>query len=306
MATNKAVGRMTRLLGIVEYLETHGPTEFAELGAHFGVDAAQVRDDVNVLWVSGRPGYMPNDLVDFDYSAFEEGIASLTEGQGLRQVMYSAREAAALTGALSALVATGTAPDAAATALEKLTTALGGTSVQVVDSTKVDPAIRAAVDTSLDQRQALRLTYIDAQERKTQRNVEPHRLVVIDGAGYLECYCLRADDYRLLRVDRIADVEPIDVMVTHPPVDRLGFSIEQGSTATVRLARAGRWALEDLPHAQVAVEGDDVIVTFAIADPDWIAGRLLAVGAHLKSVEPAPLAEAVRKKAQAVVQAHSV
>ena len=46
--------------------------------------------------------------------------------------------------------------------------------------------------------------YVDAPDRRTTRVIEPHRLVTIDGVAYVECFCRRAQDYRTLRLDRIA------------------------------------------------------------------------------------------------------
>lgn len=306
MAGDKAVGRVTRLLGLVEYLELHGPTSFADLGAHFGVSAAQIKDDLYLLWVSGRPGYSHEDLVDFDASAFEAGVADLTEAQGLRQVRYSAREAAALVGALSALDATGAAPAATRTVVEKLTAALGGSSVEIVDSATVAPEVRGAIDEAISARSTLELTYVDAQERQSVRTVEPHRLVVIDGAGYLECFCHRAQDYRMLRLERIVSVQPGGGHGTHEPADRLGFTVDQGWVGTVTLARAGQWAVEELPGVELHTSGEVVTARFHVANADWIAGRLLAVAPHLRSVGPAALHDAVVRRAQAVIDAHSV
>ncbi|WP_061962129.1 helix-turn-helix transcriptional regulator [Demequina flava] len=304
MAGDRAVGRVTRLLGIIEYLETQGATDFAELAAHFGVSAAQIEKDVTLLWLSGRPGYSHEDLIDFDGFAFDDKVADLTNAQGLRQVSYSPREAAALIGALSALVATGAAPDAASSALGKLTTVVGSTGVEVVSATEVDPAIRGSLDESIATRHAVELTYVDAHQRRSVRVVEPHRLVAIDGAGYLECYCLRADDYRTLRLDRIESATAVDVMVTHPPAEKLGFSLDAGFAATVRVARAGRWAVEDLPSVELETTDAEVTARFPVADADWAAGRLLAVAPHLRSVEPQELRDALAERAANVLAVH--
>ncbi|WP_062078843.1 helix-turn-helix transcriptional regulator [Demequina globuliformis] len=306
MAADRAVSRVTRLLGIVEYLETHGATPFSELAAHFGVTVTQIEADLFLLWVSGQPGYSHGDLVDFDGSAFEQQIADVTNAQGLRQVSYSPREAAALMGALAALVATGAAPDAAQSALAKLTAAVGSVGVEVVDVPEVNAVIKDALDTSISARNAVEITYVDAQQRRTVRVVEPHRLVAIDGAGYLECYCLRADDYRTLRLDRIESARAADVMVTHPPASTLGFSLHSSFTATVRITRAGRWAVEDLPNAQLEIDGDEVVAHFPVADQEWIAGRLLAIAPHLRSVTPESLRAAVEARAEDVLAAHAV
>jgi proteasome accessory factor C len=302
----KALPRLTRLLGIVTFLEQQGEKSFDVLADHFGVTTAQIRKDVDTLWVSGLPGYMTDDLIDFDAAAFEEGIASLTNSQGVTQVRLSAREAVALVGALSSLVAAGSAPAAAATALSKLREALGGNEpVTVVAREHTDPHISTSLWDAVARRRVARVTYVDAHDRRTQRDIEPHRLVSIDGVSYVECFCRRAQDYRTLRLDRISEVKVTDVAVVAQPSDADGFSLAPRFNATVVVARGARWAFEDLPGATVEDSGDDVVVTFGVADVDWVASRLLSVAPLIRTMEPAALRDTLAAHARAVLAAQA-
>ena len=58
----RVLPRLTRLLGIVSYLEDNGPTPFEELAEHFSVAPAQIARDVSTLSLTGVPGGMPDDL----------------------------------------------------------------------------------------------------------------------------------------------------------------------------------------------------------------------------------------------------
>ncbi|WP_084078275.1 YafY family protein [Demequina sp. NBRC 110057] len=298
---DKTLGRLTRLLGIVHYLENHGATPFDELADQFGVSERQIRADVELLWVSGLPGHQFDDLIDFDGYLFDQGIADLTNSQGVSQVSFSPREAAALIGALSALSATGAAPAAAASVLEKLRGAVDGVGVEVAGGSAVAPGVRETLEDGIRSGTAVRLDYVDAQDHRTERTIEPHRLVVIDGAAYIECWCRRAGDHRTLRVDRIATATPTDSPVGHAPVDGHGFSLAQRYEATVTLGRAARWAVEDLPGVRIEAADDDAVVaTFGVANPAWTAGRLLAIAPHLRAVEPAELRAELAQRARAV------
>lgn len=302
----RALPRLTRLLGIVTYLETHGEATFETLAEHFGVSAKQIRRDVDTLWVSGVPGYMADDLLDFDADAFDDGVARLTNSQGVTQVRLSAREGVALIGALSTLVAAGTAPDAAATALDKLKAAVGDSDpVTVVAASTTPPEVSAALVDAVARRRVATVTYVDAHDRRTERTIEPHRLVTINGVAYVECYCQRAHDYRTLRLDRMSSVTVTQDSVTVPPSDAGGFSLTPGFEATVRLARAGRWALEDMPDVVIDDDGDFVVARFGVADADWVATRLLTIAPSLRSVEPRALREAVSAQARAVLASHA-
>lgn len=64
--------RLTRLLAMVTYLADRDGASAADLAAHFGVSEAQVMRDVDTLWVSGTPGYQPDDLLDFASDHYDE------------------------------------------------------------------------------------------------------------------------------------------------------------------------------------------------------------------------------------------
>lgn len=299
----KALARVTRLLGIVSVLQHQDEASFEELGERFGVSAEQIRSDVMLLFTTGKPGGMPDEYVDFDPDALDRGIARLWDAQGLTQVRLSAREAVALIASLGTLVASGAAPAAAEPALAKLRDAIGSEPIDVVTDARVDPARVQPVREGVEQRRAVRLDYVDAQDRRSERVIEPHRLVAIDGVGYIECWCRRAGDYRTLRLDRIVGAELTDEPVTTPPAEGLGFSLEPRFDATVTVHRSARWALEAMPGAQVSDDGEDVTASFPVADADFTAGRLLAVGPALRAVAPEALADAVARHARAVLDA---
>ncbi|WP_296665872.1 WYL domain-containing protein [Demequina sp.] len=295
----QARDRLVRMLGILTYVERNGPTPFAELADHFGVPVAQVRKDIDALWIASEPGdsWYP---IDFSSDEFDADVAALVRNDGVTQVRLSPREAVALVGALSTMGAAGALPEAGMQALAKLRDALAEP-VIVLGDDAVSPEVRDALLAAIARYRQARVEYVDAHDRRTIRVVDPHRLVLIDGHGYLECFCRRAQDYRVLRLDRIASATVLDGAVEHPPTDTAGFNLAPTLTATVRIARAGRWALEEMPRTRIEDAEDDVIGTFDVADVDWAAGRLLAVAPHLRSVEPRPLRDALRTQAASVL-----
>ncbi|HMO10754.1 MAG TPA: hypothetical protein PKB06_04470, partial [Actinotalea sp.] len=63
--------RLVRLLGLVAYLDRNPGVPVDQVARHFDVSPAQVLRDVDTLWVSGTPGYFPDDLIDFDADSLE-------------------------------------------------------------------------------------------------------------------------------------------------------------------------------------------------------------------------------------------
>jgi proteasome accessory factor C len=302
--TERSRPRVARLLGIVAYLEDNGATPFAELAEHFGVTTEQIAKDIEQLWLVGRPGGFANDLIDFDFDAFEAGIADITNTQGASQVRLAPREGVALVAALSALVGSGTVPRVAQSALDKVVAALGEQTVTIVRWSDARAEISLALATAIGRRVVVNLDYVDASDRRTARAVEPHRIVTIDGAPYLECWCRRAGDYRTLRIDRIVSAEVTDEDAVTPASGSEGFSLTGEYDATVRLRRGGRWALEDIPGVVITDDGELVTATAGVTNEAWLAGRLLSIAPSLISVEPDQLRREVARQALSVLAAH--
>ena len=78
----RASDRLLRMLGMVAYLDGHEDVAVDDLAAQFGVTPEQVIADVDTLWVTGTPGYLPYDLIDFDATAYEKGVVTLVEARG--------------------------------------------------------------------------------------------------------------------------------------------------------------------------------------------------------------------------------
>jgi len=300
----KALPRLTRLLGIMAYVQDQGESPFEELAEHFGVSVSQIRKDVNALWSAGLPGHAGGDLIDFDAYLYEQDVASIVDSQGVTQIRLSTREAVALVGALSSMLASGAAPDVAMSANDKIRALLGADDpVTVVPTADVDRAIAAALQQAVIRKRVVEVDYVDAADRRTSRTIEPHRLVAIDAVAYVECYCRRAQDYRTLRIDRMVGANVTKEPVVCPPADASGFSLVPQFQATVLAARGARWVLEDLPGVRLYEVGDDVRATFDVVDVDWVADRLLAIAPYLRLVEPEPVREALAQHADAVLAA---
>src|SRR5690606_40197034 len=70
-----STGWLARLLNLVPYLLARPGIRIADAAADLGVSEQQLRDDLELLWVCGLPGYGPGDLIDL---AFDGDRATIT------------------------------------------------------------------------------------------------------------------------------------------------------------------------------------------------------------------------------------
>ena len=298
----RASDRLLRLLGMVAYLDAHDDVPVDDLAAQFGVTPDQVLADVDTLWVTGTPGYLPYDLIDFDATAYERGVVTLVEARGLtRPLRLGAREAVALVAALRAMAASlGPALDderatVLRSALDKVTAAAGdaAAAVDVQLPAAAAPQVGTALGDALAHRRRLRIRYVDAGDRTSEREVDPVRLVTEDERSYLLGWCRTSRGERLFRVDRIVAADVLDAPAEdHPLPERAEvFTPAGGEPVTLRIASQGRWiaettpaeALRDLPDGSFEVD-------LRVVQPAWLRHLLLQAAPAVLDVRPPEVA----------------
>jgi proteasome accessory factor C len=311
--------RVTRLLALVTYLGEHRGAPVAEVAAHFGTTEAQVLADVNLLWVTGTPGYFPDDLIDFSADALDHGELTLTEARGMdRPLRLASSEAIALLLALRSLrevVETHPGlegdPGALESAIEKLSAATGraaeqAASVEVDVRTDAPAATLESVRGAIARRRRLHLRYVSAADVVTERDVDPVE-VRSDGVTWsLRAWCHRAQGARTFRLDRILAVQELDVPAApHPDLvagdDRPWEG--EGRLVTLDLASAARWVAEHTPVEGVTDLPDgNLRVTLRAGDPAWVSNLLLSLGDAVLAVSPPALAQDVAARARRALE----
>ncbi len=319
--------RLARLLNLVPYLLARPGIEIVEAAADLGVSERQLREDLELLWVCGLPGYGPGDLIDM---AFDGDRVTITYDAGIdRPLRLTPDEALALLVALRMLAETpGMANrDAIERALAKIEDAAGelaGAPVAVRmsgDGDRVD-ALQGAVQ----RRRALRITYYTAaRDETTERTIDPVRMLMVGGRAYVEAWCRRAEAVRLFRADRIDALIELDEPAAAPPQARL-HDLHAGifrpdadlPLVTLRVGRSGRWITEYYPCERVAPDSgpadrqldptrpaDDWLVSMRVTDLDWARRFVLGLGSEVTVVSPPELAEQVREQAMAALDAYA-
>jgi proteasome accessory factor C len=308
--------RLGRLLNLVPYLLARPGISVAEAAADLDVTERQLREDLELLWVCGLPGYGPGDLIDM---AFDGDRVTITYDAGIdRPLRLTQDEALALVVALRLLAELPGAEDGAAVerALAKIESAAGDAAADLPVAVRLPgPTAQRLSDlrAAVQRRCALRLRYYSAtRDQVTERVVDPMRVVVVEGHAYLEAWCRSAGGVRLFRLDRIDEhtelPEPAVVPPGVVPKDLREGVFQPGDDlplVTLSVSRWARWITEYYPCESVVESSPEQwLVSLRAVDLAWARRLVLGLGSEVTVVAPAELAAEVRREAREALAAY--
>ncbi|WP_433378851.1 helix-turn-helix transcriptional regulator [Streptosporangium sp. CA-115845] len=306
--------RLPRLLALVPYLMSHPGAQVPEVAKIFGLSEKQLIDDLQLVWMCGLPGHTPGDLIDVSWDGGE--IVIDNADTIARPLRLGVDEASALLVALRLLAEMPEfgERDALARVIAKFEQASGegaaAVSSQVAVEVDAAPDALPSVNEALRRGRRLSLRYyVPGRDEITPREVDPMRLVVVDGRPYLSGWCYRAEAVRLFRLDRMLSVDVLDVPAD-PPADAVPDEVTPGvfrpsptdELVELELTAAGRWVAEYYPCERVTELGEGrVRVALRARDQGWVVRLALRLGDTGRVISPASLDASVRAAATAAL-----
>lgn len=299
--------RLTRLLAMITYFGDGRRVSFATASEHFGITEKQLLDDINTLWVSGAPGYTHAELLDFEASAFDEGMIKLREAQNMdRPLRLSTAEAVSLLVAINSLIARLGENALLSSTRDKLRTAAGeaaaaADAVHIARTPEATLQVRRTIEEAIERGTQLRIRYVNATGRESTRVIDPGSVNAIGDHWMVYAWCHSVHGERQFRLDRILELEPLNTPVT-TDTTRLGITPMDTSAFThrveLRLLPRARWVVEQIPVESVTEGEDSFTVVIAASDPEWIDQLCLRLGDSVLGISPQPVAERVRQRAR--------
>ena len=305
--------RLRRLLALVPYVVSRKAVGLAETATAFGMTERELVDDLNLVWcveLKSPEPYCPIHL------SYEGGEIVVSQAESIaRPLRLAADEASALLVALRMLAEMPGDGSAVARLIAKIEAAAGAAAAVSAQVTiQIDPPnggeVAAQVRAALADGKRVHLRYyVPGRDEATERDVDPMRLLVVEGRSYLEGWCRLAEGVRLFRLDRVLELTVLDVPA-HVPAEAAERDVDQGlfrpsesdERVELELSAAARWVAEYYPCESVAEAGEGRLrVVLRTPDTRWVRRRVLRLGEDARVVSPAALAEAIRADAAAAL-----
>ena len=311
--------RLQRLLALVPYVVSRKVVGLAETAAAFGISERQLVDDLNLLWCVELRAPDPYCPIDLSYEGGEI-VVSQAESMG-RPLRLAVDEASALLVALRMLAEVPGLEDRSALSrlIAKLEAAAGeAASASAQVTVQVDAApdgdqgdgTAARIRGALSAGRRVHLSYyVPGRDEATERDVDPMRLLVVEGRTYLEGWCRRAEGVRLFRLDRVLALSVLDEAAA-PPAEAAHVDVDQGLFrpspgdvhVELELSAAGRWVAEYYPCESVTDLPDGRLrAVLRTPDTGWIRRLALRLGEEGRVVSPPALVAEVRDAATAAL-----
>jgi len=303
----------TRTLRLLSLLQTHRYWPGAELAERLGVTPRTLRRDVDRLRELGYP---------VEARRGPEGGYQLAAGAALPPLVIDDDEAVALVVGLH-IAAEGAVEGIAESSvrvLAKVAQVMPARLRRRVEALRAmtvpagwpgparpgaDPGVLTTLALACRDSERLRFGYTAADGRRTDRDVEPHRLVRLGRRWYLVAYDLTRQDWRSFRVDRLASPEGTGAPFRPralPAADAAEFvragiddlprpyrvTVEAELPASTARERIGRWStVEELgaERCRIRMTADSL---------NWAALALGVLAAEFRVLEPPELAGQLR------------
>ena len=295
--------KINRLLEIVTILLNRETVTAKELAERFGVSTRTIYRDVDVLSSAGVPVYTNKGC---------SGGISLLEDYTLSKVILSKSESEGLLLALKTIGAT-SYPEADAI-INKLGSIFKNNQANdwiEVDfegwSSKVNEQNKfSKIRDAIINKQVISFDYVNASGSKSNRSVEPVKLVFNAYTWYLIAYCLLRDSHRIFRLSRIKNVQITQRRFTKREIQEYENQATNIPLVELRL-RCDEKALNrlyDTFDGACITKNDDGSYDLAVSLPEeeWVYGYILSFGGYAKVLEPEHIREIIKTRAKEILE----
>ena len=292
MSRVTATERVQRILAVLPWIVQHQGATVEEICTRFGMERAALLADLDFVFYNvGLHPFTPDMLAEV---TIDEDRVTVHLGDYFRRPLrLTHAEALTLLAAGRALGARpGTDPDGTLQrAVDKLGAALGEGAAESVEVAlgEADPEVLATTRRAVQDHQQLTIDYYSyGRDERSQRTVDPYRLVSREGHWYLWAMCHTAGGERLFRVDRIrtAVVEPARF---EPPAELTDapFELSENRRTVELLAPAeAAWVAATYPCDEVSETDDGRLrIVLPVTTTQWLERLLLRLGPGVAATE---------------------
>ncbi|SDO31794.1 helix-turn-helix transcriptional regulator [Vreelandella arcis] len=301
-----------RVLALLELLQTHRHLSGRDLANQLGVDRRTLRRYIRILEELGIPVTTERGC---------HGGYRLMPSFKLPPLMFTAEESQALALGLKSALHLGLsesvpAVESAQAKLERVMPAELQQRVRAIDEStrlalptthaKNNEQLLGLLATATQERQRLRLDYLDSYDQTSRRVLNPYGLVYHSGRWYVSGWCHLRRDLRSFRLDRIGEAVPLSATFDRPTDFDAAAHLIHSLASLPRATAVALWLDTDLesaaaeldPHIGLLTPADSGVMLHGSTDSlSWFARQLTRLPFDFRVVEPTSLRDELQRQA---------
>lgn len=291
----------SRLFNILYYLLDKGRATAPELAARFDVSPRTIYRDVEALSGAGIPVYAEPG---------RNGGISLLPGFTLDKAILSAHEQQEILAAVQSISATGySSGEETLTKLSALFHVDMGNWLEVDFSrwgkSVYDNAKFEQLKAAVIQHRETEIVYESTRGQQSARTVQPLKLTYQSKEWYLKAFCLKRQDFRIFKLNRILRLKlSAKTFVPRPyPEPEEGLPPPFPQIVLLFPKEMAYRVYDEFDQSQILrQENGSLIATAKMPVDPWLMGYLLSFGTQVEILEPAYLKEALAEQALKIYQ----
>ena len=295
--------KINRLFEIVAILLNKNVVTAKELANRFAVSTRTIYRDIDVLSTAGVPVYTNKG---------SGGGISLLDNYVLNKTMVSEKDVENILMTLQTLQAAHyTDVD---NVMQKLASLFKN--IEIQDWIEVDISEWGSSSSNKDKfnsikkaiisQNCLKFKYYNSEGFKSEREVEPLKLIFKGQSWYVWSFCKQKNDFRIFKINRMKDFEVLNKRFNREShTKKIGYQYEinknykaQPIKLKMRFHEKLLYTLYDYFNEEDIVfnSSGTVEVEFIFPHTDWIYNFILSFGADVEVLEPKHVREEVKKR----------
>ncbi|WP_411681932.1 helix-turn-helix transcriptional regulator [Clostridium thailandense] len=281
--------QISRLFKIIYILLEKKSITASELAEHFEVSVRTIYRDIDTLSQSGIPIYA---------SQGKGGGISLLDNFVLDKSLLSEKEQDKILFALQSLSAV-QYPELD-DVLSKLNSLFKKSNIAWIEvdfsnwgKDKKQKEIFSLLKDAILEHLIITFSYFNVSGEKSQRKVEPFKLIFRDKSWYLQGYCLQKMALRTFKINRMSDIYITEESCMHQSSQEfMNKSTDEACAKqvklTLKISSEGAYRVYDDFEEENIIRNKDSSYTVIVSMPDgeWIYNYLFSFGAMLEVIEP--------------------